>query len=62
MYANDKALGRNHSTADKATMKGFNDCFRVNLYWLDGAEVYDIFDTKEEAIDYLKRLGFHQDK
>jgi hypothetical protein len=58
MTANKKALGRNHYTADSASMTDFGDCCRVNLRWVDGAEVYTIHDTKEQAIAYLNQHGF----
>ena len=60
MHANQQALGRNHYTADSASMTDFGDCVRTNIFWNDGAEVYEIFDTKEAAIANLARLGFGQ--
>ena len=63
MYANTQALGRNHSTADVATLTegaGLNDgaWFRVDLRWEDGAHVSETHDTKAEAIAHLTRLGW----
>ena len=58
MFANEKALGRNWSTADRATLTDFGDCARANLFWNDGAEVYFIEDTKADAHQHLARLGF----
>ena len=58
MNGNTLSLGRNHSTADTASMTDFGDCFRVDLKWHDGAYVYMIHDTKEEAVTHLNRLGF----
>jgi hypothetical protein len=58
MFANEKALGRNLATADRATLTDFGDCARANLYWDDGAEVYFLEDTKAEAALQLERLGF----
>ena len=58
MYANDQALGRNWYTADSASIKHGNDWFRWELHWVDGALVYGIEDTKQEAIDALARYGF----
>ena len=58
MHVNDKAIGRNWYTADRATLHDFADCFRAHIYWDDGAEVYTLHDTKAEAIDQLNRLGF----
>ena len=59
MYANEKAIVRNHTTADNATIKSFSDCHRVNLDWDDGAMVYIIYDTLEEAVTHLNNLGFY---
>ena len=58
MHANQKALGRNWSTADRASLTTFDDCARGNLYWDDGAEVYFIHDTKDKAVQHLAALGF----
>lgn len=58
MNANKKALGRNWYTADRAKLHDFGDCFRVHLYWDDGAEAYILHDTKKEAIADLMRWGF----
>lgn len=58
MNGNALSLGRNHTTADRASLTDFGDCFRVNLDWADGASVYCIYDTKEEAVAHLNRLGF----
>lgn len=59
MYANDLALGRNHYTADSAKLVTFHDCARSELHWNDGAYVYELFDTPQEAIQNLNRLGFY---
>lgn len=61
MNGNELALGRNHTTADVASMTDFGDCFRVDLRWNDGAHVYAIYDTKEEADQHLNNLGFYHD-
>jgi hypothetical protein len=58
MHANDLALGKPHCSAYKASITDFGDCFRVDLYWTDGAHVYDIHDTQAEAVEHLNRLGF----
>jgi hypothetical protein len=60
MNGNNLSIGRNHSTANKASMVDFGDCFRVDLRWDDGAYVYMIHDTKEEAAAHLNRLGFYR--
>lgn len=60
MYANQQATGRNHTTADKASITDCGDCYRVNLNWNDGAMVYVIYDTKLEAVNHLNNLGFYQ--
>lgn len=58
MIANTSALGRNHYTADLVTMTDFGDCFRVDIRWDDGAWVYMIHETKEEALSHVYRLGW----
>lgn len=58
MNANDKALGRNWYTADRATLHDFGDCFRAHIYWDDGAEAYTLHDTREAALSDLTRWGF----
>ena len=58
MNGNEQSIGRNHSTADKASMTSFGDCFRVDIRWNDGAHVYMIHDTKAEALAHLESLGF----
>jgi len=58
MWTNEAAIGKNWSTADRATLTTFSDCARFNLYWNDGGEAYSLEDTKEEAIKQLERLGF----
>ena len=50
MYATPQALGRNWSTADTAKLFTFADCFRVHLYWSDGAEAYKIYEADEKAL------------
>lgn len=59
MHANDLALGRNHFTADSASMTSFGDCFRTDLRWADGAHVQELFDTRDEALANLRRLGWN---
>ena len=58
MNGNTLSLGRNHSPADSVSMTDFGDCFRVNIRWNDGAFVYSIYDTKEEALAHVHRLGW----
>lgn len=58
MYANQQALGRNHATADSVSMTDFGDCFRVDIRWDDGAYVYMVHDTKQEALKHVHSLGF----
>lgn len=58
MYANDLATGRNHYTADRATLKVFGECARTELHWNDGALVRCVFDTVAEARQYLRERGF----
>lgn len=60
MNGNQLSIGRNHMTADQASLTDFGDCFRVNLNWNDGAYVYALYDTKEEAIAHLNRLGYYK--
>ena len=49
---------RNFYTADSAAMTSFSDCFRWELRWNDGAFVYGIEDSKQEAIKALNKYGF----
>lgn len=61
MTGNQLSLGRNHSTADKASITSFgypDPCHRVDLTWADGAHVSVIYDRKQDAVDHLARLGF----
>jgi hypothetical protein len=58
MNGNEKSLGRNWYTADTAVMVSFSDCFRWELRWNDGAVVYGIEDTKNDAVQALNRYGF----
>ena len=61
MNGNALSLGRNHTTADQASLTSFgglDECYRVDLRWNDGAHVYMIHDTKAEAVAHLNRLGF----
>lgn len=58
MNGNTLALGRNHYQADKVSMTDFGDCFRVDIRWNDGAHVYSIYDTKDEAMQHVHRLGW----
>ncbi|MBK3779911.1 hypothetical protein G3A43_06560 [Paraburkholderia aspalathi] len=62
MYGNDLSLGRNHYTADTAKLVTFDDCARSEIHWSDGAWVYELFDTRAEAIENLHRLGFDVSK
>jgi hypothetical protein len=39
-------------------MVSFADCFRWELRWDDGAFVYGIEDSKNDAIKALNRYGF----
>lgn len=63
MYANDQALGRNHSTSDNAAIVAggtyMEPWFRVELTWNDGAKVYETYDTREEAVAHLVNLGWN---
>ncbi|HDR8994407.1 TPA: hypothetical protein QDB01_000284 [Burkholderia vietnamiensis] len=58
MWANDLALGRNHYTAETAKLVVFGDCARTELHWSDGAMVYELFDTRAEAVAHLRQHGF----
>jgi len=60
MNGNQQSIGRNWFTADTAELTTFNDCARWTLKWNDGAEVYGIEDTKQEAVDALRRYGFYK--
>ena len=56
MYASDNDLI--WCTADRAALHDFGDVFRVHLYWDNGAEAHTLHDTREEAVEQLKRLGW----
>ena len=61
MTGNQLAIGRNHSTADSISMKEFHGvdaCVRVDIRWNDGAHVYVIYDTKDQALAHVRRLGW----
>ena len=58
MNGNQKSIGRNFYTADSASMTTFSDCFRWELRWNDGAFVYGIEDSKQDAINALNKYGF----
>ena len=61
MHANELALGRDHYTCDRLSVThfgGLDPCWRVDLYWDDGAHVSDLHDTEEEAQAHAERLGF----
>jgi hypothetical protein len=58
MNGNQLALGRNHTTADSVSMTDFGDCFRVDIRWNDGAHVWVIYDTRDEAIAHASNLGW----
>ena len=58
MNGNQLSLGRNHLTADSCSMTDFGDCFRVDIRWADGAHVYYLCDTKDEALSHVHRLGW----
>ena len=58
MNGNQLALGRNHTTADSVSMTDFGDCFRVDIRWNDGAHVWVIYDTRDEAVAHANNLGW----
>lgn len=58
MYGNTLAMLRNHLTADAVSIKNFGDCYRVDIRWNDGAWVYVIYDTKDEALAHVHSLGW----
>lgn len=58
MNANQLSLGRNHITADSVSITDFGDCFRVDIRWNDGAHVYALYDTKAEAVEHARWLGW----
>jgi len=58
---NQLSLGRNHSTADSISIThfgGWDECWRVDIKWNDGAWVYMIHDSKAEALAHVHRLGW----
>lgn len=52
------AVGRNVNTADYLEITDFGDCFRNDFWWNDGACFSMIHDTKTEAYEQAKSLGF----
>jgi hypothetical protein len=58
MNGNQLALGRSHTTADSVSMIDFGDCFRVDIRWNDGAHVWVIYDTRNEAVAHANNLGW----
>lgn len=52
------ALGRYWGSAERAVMVEFDDCVRNEFHWADGAMVYQLHDTKDEALEQMRRLGF----
>jgi hypothetical protein len=61
MNGNQLSLGRSHSDADSVSITEFggsDPCFRVDIRWDDGAWVYMIHDTKEEAMAHVHHLGW----
>ena len=61
MTGNHLSIGRNQSTADAVSITefhGMDTCFRVNISWLDGAYIYAIYTTKDEAMAHVHSLGW----
>ena len=58
MNGNQLALGRNHTTADSVSLTDFGDCFRIDIRWNDGAHVWVIYDTRDEAVAHASNLGW----
>lgn len=61
MNGNQLALGRNHAGADSISVVEFggaDPCARVDIRWNDGAYVYVVYDSKEEAVAHVRRLGW----
>ncbi len=61
MNGNQLSLGRNHSTADSISITSFggsDPCHRVDIRWNDGGYVYVIYDSKDEAVAHVRRLGW----
>jgi len=52
------AVGRNHDSADRLELSDFGDCFRVDLWWADGACASALYETAEEAGAHIRSLGF----
>ena len=59
MNGNALSLGRNHMTADAVSLTVFSDCFRIDIRWNDGAHVYMLHDTKDDAIKHANQLGWY---
>ena len=52
------AVGRNHDSADRLELSDFGDCFRVDLWWADGACASALYETAEDAAMAIGQLGF----
>lgn len=64
-YKNEQAVGRNLRSADFVELHTFGpsctfgpSSTRMELHWNDGGFAYEVFDTREEAIQNAARLGF----
>ena len=61
MTGNELSLGRNHYTADAVSMTEFgapDPCWRVDIRWNDGGHVYEVHDTRVDALAHVRRLGW----
>jgi hypothetical protein len=59
----DNSLGRYWGSADKAELTSFNDDTALfRLSWDDGKNLVVDGLAKQEAIDWLNRLGFRPER
>jgi hypothetical protein len=61
MNGNQLSIGRNHRYADAVSITSFggsDPCSRVDIKWNGGGYVYFVYDTKEEALEHVRGLGW----
>lgn len=52
------APGRPWTSADTVKVYHYEDCHRVEVCWDDGLYTYVLHDTREEAMEHVRSLGF----
>ena len=58
IHTSDNLASRSWYSADSAELTRFGDCVRWKLNWFDGAFVYCLEDTEDQARAELRRYGF----